>query len=240
MTNDSNEQSLTSKILKVLRITNEPLSAHAINEIYGFGYAKVRAVLKNLEEDGLIISIKTDRGRFYFIPDRYLKRTKDMLDSDQPIPAVWYEDLSVTELQKRKETLSSQIKNSKVDFQKKKIAAKDYFSKIQEKNEEIAIINQILEDKLEKLSLECLYCNEVVDKSDEICPHCNSKIPTCSVCKRKIYAEQKAVKCSHCEHLAHKSHIIEWIKSFGYCPNCKKPLIDTDLIELQELYSDEK
>lgn len=234
MVNDSEDQTLTSKILKVLRITNEPLSAHAIDEIYGFGYSKVRTILKNLEEDGLIISLKTNRGRFYFIPDRYLKRTKDMLESEKSIPIVWYEDLSVKELHERKEILASHIKKSKADFQKKKINAKVYFSKIQEKNEEIAIINQILEDKLEKLSLECIYCNQVVEKNVNICPHCKSKIPTCSVCKRKIYAEQEAVKCSHCEHLAHKSHLIEWIKSFGYCPNCKKPLIDSDLIELQE------
>lgn len=233
MTSETREQSLTSKILKVLRITSEPLSAHAISETYGFSYSQVKRILKELEEDGLLNSLKTNRGKFYFIPDRYLKRSKNLIDSEEKIPTVWYEDFSIKELQNRIELLAKYIKKTQKEYQKKEILAIEYFQKIQEKNEEIAIINQILEDRIEKQSLECLYCNKTIEKENTSCPHCKMEVPVCSVCKRFIYSEQSVVKCSHCNQLAHESHIIEWIKSFGFCPKCKKPLVEPDLIKFQ-------
>ncbi|NHJ04781.1 MAG: hypothetical protein EAX90_08155 [Candidatus Heimdallarchaeota archaeon] len=233
MTSETGEQSLTSKILKVLRITSEPLSAHAISEIYGFSYSQVKRILKELEEDGLLNSLKTNRGKFFFIPDRYLKRSKNLIDTEEKIPTVWYEDFSIKELENRIELLAKHIKKIQKEYQKKEILAIEYFQKIQEKNEEMAIINQILVDRKEKQSLECLYCNRTIEKEDTSCLHCKMEVPVCSVCKRFIYSEQSVVKCSHCDHLAHESHIIEWIKSFGFCPKCKKPLVESDLIKFQ-------
>ncbi|MHA1211697.1 MAG: hypothetical protein ACTSSH_04470 [Candidatus Heimdallarchaeota archaeon] len=40
MVGSADSQSLTSKIIKILRITNEPLSAHAISDLYHLPYWK--------------------------------------------------------------------------------------------------------------------------------------------------------------------------------------------------------
>lgn len=230
MSKVAKNQSLTSKIVKILRITNEPLSAHAISEMYHLTNKRVKLVLEELEADNLIYSVKTNRGKFYFLPDKYFKREKDYLDSEDIPPYVWYEELSVLELEKRKEKILIQIARLKELFGEKEIEGSEFFKKFQEKNEEISIINQILLDRA-KNRTKCYHCNEDLVSEDEKCPHCKKKHPICPVCKRSIFGHEELVKCPKCDVLAHRTHLIEWLKSIGNCPICKEHVLIDDLID---------
>lgn len=231
MGNSTDKQSLTSQIIKIMRTTTEPLSAHAISDIYSLTYSKVKKILAELKEDNLVYSIKTARGEFYFIPDKYFKRDQDLLSSEETMPFVWYEELSEEELNKRKETIVSSLNKKKKKYKSKKISSTEYFRILQEKNEELSIINQIIEDKrLDKIK-KCFFCNNLIKEDEFKCSSCEKEIPHCSVCKRKIYANQSIQKCPKCNSLAHKSHIIEWLKTIGSCPICKEHILETQLID---------
>jgi predicted transcriptional regulator len=224
------QQSLESKIIKILRITNEPLSAHALSDIYNLSYSKVKEILKGLAEDGVVYALKVSRGTFYFIPDKYFKRDKDMLESEKKLPFIWYEDLSSKELETRKEKILSIVSKIKKDYQKKELTASEYFQMFQDKNEELMIINQIIEERISRKMKKCYYCQEIIDVESSICPYCKKEVPICSVCKRKIYNGSEVLACPNCNAKAHSNHIREWLKSIGSCPNCKKHLLEQDLI----------
>ena len=227
------EQSLSSKIIKILRVTEEPISAHAISKTYKLNNAKVKKILAGLEEDKLIYAIKTARGKFYFMPDKYFKREKNFLESDEIPPISWYEDLSDLELKQRKERILEQIEQFKRLFQEKELPAKEYFEKFQAKNEEISIINQILEDRWQQRK-RCFFCGEELTNESEKCPHCKKSQPVCIVCKRSIYGNEEWVNCPACGARAHRVHLIEWLKTIGTCPNCKKKIIVEDLAKQKE------
>ncbi|MCF2144179.1 MAG: hypothetical protein K9W42_10795 [Candidatus Heimdallarchaeota archaeon] len=227
------EQSLASKIIKILRVTEEPISAHAISKTYKLSNAKVKRILTELEEDKLIYGIKTARGKFYFMPDKYFKREKNFLDSDEIPPITWYEELSDLELKQRKEKILEQIERLKRLFQETELSAEEYFKKFQAKNEEISIINQILEDRWKKRK-RCYYCGEELQEENEKCPSCKKSQPVCIVCKRSIYGNEEWVRCPECGALAHKVHLLEWSKTIGTCPNCKKKLNPEKLVKQKE------
>lgn len=50
----------------------------------------------------------------------------------------------------------------------------------------------------------------------------------CIVCKLSIYASEQITKCPICNFVAHRTHLLEWIKIKGKCPNCKANLKYTD------------
>ncbi|NHJ48062.1 MAG: hypothetical protein FK733_09765 [Asgard group archaeon] len=52
----------------------------------------------------------------------------------------------------------------------------------------------------------------------------------CSVCKMKIRKGSTFVECPHCKKPAHYSHLVEWIKVQGSCPNCNKRLKVEDFL----------
>ncbi|HUT82530.1 MAG TPA: hypothetical protein VMZ29_15130 [Candidatus Bathyarchaeia archaeon] len=229
MSDNRDSQSLTSKIIKILRITNEPLSAHAINELYGLPYKKVQEILLQLEDEQLVLSLKTKRGIFYFIPDKYLKRHHDIIESDEVLPYLWYEELSEEELKSRKENIVKALTKLKNKFSQKEISASIYFSNLQKKNEELSIITQIIEARKEKKIKYCYYCETEIPLDVIICPNCNKELPKCSVCKRLISAKESVIRCPYCESVAHESHLREWVKTIGTCPICKHELIESKL-----------
>lgn len=230
MAKSRDTQSLTSKIIKILRITNEPLSAHAINELYGLPYKRVQNVLKQLEEDNLVHCLKTRRGVFYFIPDKYFKRDKDLIESDEVLSYLWYEELSNEELTIRKQKIVDSLEKLKKKFKNKKIPATDYFASLQKKNEELSFITQIIEDRKEKQRKYCFYCEAEFEGNLTKCPNCSEVFPECSVCKRLILAKQSMVFCPKCKEPAHEAHLKEWLKSIGKCPSCKEEIIERDLV----------
>ncbi len=233
MSEVAENQSLTSRVIKILRITNEPLSAHAISDVYRLNYKKVKTILAELEEDNLVYSLKTNRGKFYFLPDKYFKRKRDFLESDEIPPYIWYEELSDLELATRKEKILEQIMKIKELFSEMEINGSDYFKKFQAKNEEISIINQILEDRAKRRK-RCYHCdNDLIVEKDN-CSHCGKSHPVCPVCRRNIYGYEQTVRCPNCNVLAHATHMIEWLKCMGNCPNCRKRMIEDELIVEEE------
>ncbi len=230
MGNTTDKQSLTSQIIKILRITTEPLSAHAISDIYDLKYSQVKKILAGLKEDNLVYSIKTGRGEFYFIPDKYFKRASNLLKSEDTMPFVWYEELSEQELNIRKKTIIKTLKEIKKKYKTKAISTTDYFKMLQEKNEELFIINQIIEDRKEEKIKICYFCENQLVENEKSCICCDKEIPLCSVCKRNIYADDKVLRCPKCDTIAHASHIIEWLKAIGSCPNCKEHILESHLI----------
>lgn len=226
MANERDSQSLQSKVIKILRITNEPLSANAISELYGLSYTGVKKILEQLESDNLVYSLKTERGSFYFLPDKYLKRRHDLVESDEVLPYIWYEELSTNELNSRKEKIIQTLKNLQSKYETKVITATEYFENYSKKNEELAIINQIIADRIEKQNKECFYCHALLPKEIIQCPVCKKDLPKCSVCKRTIFSDEDIVKCPSCNSLSHEIHLREWLKSIGTCPICKVKLTE--------------
>jgi len=224
------KQSLTSKIIKILRITNGPISAHAISTTYKISLKKVKSVLTELVDEKLIFVLKTSRGKFYFLPDRYFKRKQDLLDTDEIPPYVWYEDLSAPELEARKRTILEQIDKLKKMFREQAISATTYFTKFQAKNEELAIINQILEDR-RKNKRRCFFCGSELPPDKDLCSRCKKQQPHCIVCKQSIFGNEDEVKCPKCNSPAHRIHLIEWLKTIGYCPNCKEKINAEEFIQ---------
>ncbi|MBD3189670.1 MAG: hypothetical protein GF308_03455 [Candidatus Heimdallarchaeota archaeon] len=222
-------QELTSRLIKILRISIEPLSAHAISDMYNFSYSRVKRILQELEEEKIIASLKAKIGTFYFIPNKYFKRNIALGNSEELMPSFWLEEFSTQELIVRKNKLLEKIGKIREQFDQKKIDGISYFKKLQEKNEEIGIINQIIEERKEAKKMRCFYCEHELKEENRLCPSCQKEVPRCIVCNKKIVGGQKVLLCPHCEGKAHKNHLLEWQKSFGFCPQCKKELRVMDL-----------
>ncbi|TFF84996.1 hypothetical protein EU523_00705 [Candidatus Heimdallarchaeota archaeon] len=60
-----------------------------------------------------------------------------------------------------------------------------------------------------------------------LAPH-NLEEP-CIVCRKPIKKGQEIAHCPHCKKPAHYSHLIEWIKVQGSCPNCYHKLRVDDI-----------
>ena len=226
------EQSIISQVIKILRITNEPLSAHAISEIYSLSYSRVKKVLKELEADELITSIRTNRGTFYFIPDKYLRRQNNMLESQEVVPFIFYEDFTDKELKIRKKNIEKFIKKLNSSFDKGDIKGEEYFQQYIEKNEELTVIEQIIRDRKEDKSRVCIICKAELAEDAKICESCRNKVPECFVCKRPIDRKGRVKACPFCKQKYHAPHILEWLKVKGNCPKCKKKVLENELVEL--------
>lgn len=53
----------------------------------------------------------------------------------------------------------------------------------------------------------------------------------CIVCRRQIRQGEKYISCPYCKKSAHYSHLIEWVKVQGSCPNCHARLKVADFTE---------
>lgn len=49
----------------------------------------------------------------------------------------------------------------------------------------------------------------------------------CIVCKLSIHTSDELLECPHCFMRAHETHLLEWLKVKGMCPNCRTR-IDTN------------
>jgi predicted RNA-binding Zn-ribbon protein involved in translation (DUF1610 family) len=46
----------------------------------------------------------------------------------------------------------------------------------------------------------------------------------CIVCRGELAQDDDVVWCPHCGKLAHREHMMEWIRDKGTCPACGKSL----------------
>ncbi|MHA1556799.1 MAG: ABC transporter substrate-binding protein, partial [Candidatus Heimdallarchaeota archaeon] len=81
-----------------------------------------------------------------------------------------------------------------------------------------------------KIKFNCYYCQKSIKRDTVTCPKCEKKIPHCIVCSLPIAQKSIIGKCVHCEKVAHLTHLQEWMKVKGYCPNCSMKLSERDII----------
>ena len=60
-------------------------------------------------------------------------------------------------------------------------------------------------------------------------------IGQCIVCDLAIEEFEEIFTCPKCSGLAHKLHMLEWIKIKGYCPKCNNPIKQIDFYPVQKL-----
>ncbi len=76
----------------------------------------------------------------------------------------------------------------------------------------------------------CIKCGEFITGSEAVCLECGAKQKRCTVCQQFIGQEELYNKCPHCKHLAHRTHLLEWIKIKGTCPYCREKLLRADVV----------
>lgn len=72
--------------------------------------------------------------------------------------------------------------------------------------------------------MDCPGCGRALYREVTFCPFCGSKMEKCTVCKLIIEKDQEIVRCPYCNGLAHKDHILEYVKVKGRCPSCRNAL----------------
>lgn len=45
---------------------------------------------------------------------------------------------------------------------------------------------------------------------------------SCMICVQEIEAGEPILTCPHCEGKAHRRHLVEWVKTKGNCPMCRR------------------
>ena len=85
-----------------------------------------------------------------------------------------------------------------------------------------------IEERLAKRETRCFSCGAIMKSNQEKCPNCEIEPVVCSVCKLPISFGSSTLQCPHCENIAHKEHLLEWIKVKGSCPICQSKLQTKD------------
>ncbi|MBK5113389.1 MAG: hypothetical protein KGD59_11905 [Candidatus Heimdallarchaeota archaeon] len=90
-----------------------------------------------------------------------------------------------------------------------------------------------IRERIEKRVVRCYSCGEERTNINEICPNCGIDTVLCSVCKLPISFGSEHLECYHCQNVAHREHLLEWVKVKGTCPVCQQKLI-TDKLGVAE------
>lgn len=52
----------------------------------------------------------------------------------------------------------------------------------------------------------------------------------CGICSSVLQNADEVTRCYHCGLLAHRTHLLEWVKTKGTCPRCKNVLTPEDIL----------
>jgi len=96
------------------------------------------------------------------------------------------------------------------------------------------IDHEAIRERIEKRVVRCFSCGEARTNINEVCPNCGIDTVLCSVCKLPISFGSEPLECYHCQHVAHKEHLLEWVKVKGTCPVCQQKLIADKLTNAEE------
>ena len=77
----------------------------------------------------------------------------------------------------------------------------------------------------------CTHCEATILAGATVCPHCGNLRPICTVCHHMITNSDAILSCPNCKGMAHRIHILEYLKVKGACPNCGIKLDERDLIK---------
>ena len=86
----------------------------------------------------------------------------------------------------------------------------------------------------------CFYCGQPIDKKDKNCSSCEKEVIYCSVCKLNINFADLVGQCTLCESKGHLSHLQEWLKIKGKCPNCLQELPIEGIMTLERETKDKE
>ena len=106
---------------------------------------------------------------------------------------------------------------------------------------------------LKATGIRCKQCNSLIDAPNpKFCPKCGARVVSkakevhlmpnvtvkarkrqhppapqiskCMVCNIELSRRDDVVLCPHCHSLAHRNHLIEWLRTKSLCPSCGKEL----------------
>ena len=69
--------------------------------------------------------------------------------------------------------------------------------------------------------MHCLNCGHVISSANQPCGNCNQLPQKCTICQGLIKRGDNILECSNCNNLAHKNHMLQWLKIKEECPICK-------------------
>jgi HEAT repeat protein len=55
----------------------------------------------------------------------------------------------------------------------------------------------------------------------------------CIVCNLPLGKTGELVQCPFCKNIAHKDHMLGWLKGREYCPTCGRPIKDSQLVQVK-------
>ncbi len=61
-------------------------------------------------------------------------------------------------------------------------------------------------------------------------------IAKCVVCDLLIYENEEFTTCPICNAIAHRTHLLEWLKIKGFCPNCGQHIPSISLMRVCQIY----
>ncbi len=93
----------------------------------------------------------------------------------------------------------------------------------------LPVDQEAIMERISKRTTKCFSCGEERTNFQEACPNCGVDTILCSVCKLPISFGSEYLECYHCENIAHKEHLLEWVKVKGTCPICQQKLIPDKL-----------
>jgi len=81
------------------------------------------------------------------------------------------------------------------------------------------------------LVLYCPYCDAEIQAGSLSCENCKEEFRTCIICNFPVLSDFVKTPC--CDVYAHRSHLREWLKIKGKCPNCGEKLEEWELSETE-------
>lgn len=98
----------------------------------------------------------------------------------------------------------------------------------------IPVDHDEIRERISKRTIRCFSCGEERTNVNKPCSNCGVDTVQCSVCKLAISFGSNYLECSHCQNIAHREHLLEWIKVKGTCPICQQKLVVDNLTVAQE------
>ncbi|NHK31024.1 MAG: hypothetical protein FK730_06705 [Asgard group archaeon] len=98
----------------------------------------------------------------------------------------------------------------------------------------LPVNHEEIRERISKRTIRCFSCGEERTNVNEPCSNCGIDTVQCSVCKLPISFGSDYLECYHCQNVAHKEHLLEWVKVKGTCPICQQKLLVDKLAVAQE------
>ncbi len=70
----------------------------------------------------------------------------------------------------------------------------------------------------------CIKCGEPITTGGTLCSKCGGPQQRCMICRQFVGREELHFQCPHCKQLAHRIHLLDWLKTKDFCPYCRRKL----------------